>query len=85
MGLLWIVRNSKQPSRRIANAGVYHHSMNRESINGLIRIELPEHAVLYTEISGSQHRFSVRFMTWNSGDPRPVQTTDDIEFALTVC
>ncbi|MBT8422213.1 MAG: cell division protein ZapD [Gammaproteobacteria bacterium] len=85
MGLLWIVRNSKQPSRRIANAGVYHHSMNRESINGLIRIELNEGAKLYPEISGSQHRFSVRFMQWNAGETRPGQTADDIEFELTVC
>lgn len=85
MGLLWIVRNSKQPDHRVANAGVYHHSMSRENINGLIRIELPEGTELYPEISGSQHRFSVRFMQWHAGEPRPVQTADDIGFELTVC
>jgi cell division protein ZapD len=85
MGLLWIIRNSKQPSKRIANSGVYQHSMNRETINGLIRITLPKGTELYPEISGSQHRFSVRFMQWHAGEARPSQSSDDIEFELTIC
>ncbi len=85
MGLLWIVRNSRQPGKRIAQAGVYQHTMSRETINGLIRITLPEGAELYPEISGSQHRFSVRFMQWRSGEVKPTQTTDDVEFELTIC
>jgi len=85
MGLLWIVRNSKQPSKRIASAGVYNHSMSRDNINGLIRIVLPEGTGLYPEISGSQHRVSVRFMHWHGGEARPGQTTDDVEFQFTVC
>ncbi len=85
MGLLWIVRNSRQPGKRIAQAGVYQHTMSRETINGLIRIALPEGAELYPEISGSQHRFSVRFMQWRSGEKKPTQTTDDVEFELTIC
>lgn len=85
MGLLWIIRNSKQPSKRIATAGVYQHSMNRETINGLIRITLPEGTELYPEISGSQHRFSVRFMQWHIGEARPTQSMDDIGFELTIC
>ncbi len=85
LGLLWIVRNSKQPGKRIAQAGVYHHSMQREHINGLIRIGLPEGTGLYPEVSGSQHRVSVRFMQWNAGEKRPTQSTDDVEFDFTVC
>lgn len=85
MGLLWIVRNSKQPSKRIAQTGVYQHSMSRETINGLIRITLPEGAELYPEISGSQHRFSVRFMEWRAGDAKPSQSNEDVEFQLTIC
>ncbi len=85
MGLLWIVRNSRQPGKRIAQSGVYQHSMNGETINGLIRITLPESADLYPEISGSQHRFSVRFMQWHAGEARPTQTTEDVEFELTIC
>jgi cell division protein ZapD len=85
MGLLWIVRNTKQSGKRIASGGVYQHSMNRETINGLIRIALPAGVELYPEISGSQHRFSVRFMRWDSGEEKPAQTGDDVEFELTIC
>lgn len=85
MGLLWIVRNSRQPGKRIAQAGVYKHSMNRETINGLIRITLPEGAELFPQISGSQHRFSVRFMQWHAGEEKPRQSTEDVEFELTIC
>ena len=85
IGLLWIVRNSKQPARMVAPGGVYHHTMSRESINGLVRLELPENTELFPEISGSSHRVSVRFMEWQAGTPRPVQTTGDVEFGFTVC
>jgi len=85
MGLLWIVRNSKQSSKRIAQSGVYQHSMSKETINGLIRITLPEGADLYPEISGSQHRFSVRFMQWQAGQVKPSQSNEDVEFQLSIC
>ena len=85
LGLLWLIRNSKQPSRESARAGVYQHSMKRETINGLIRISLPAGATLFPEVSGGQHRFSVRLMHWHPGDERPVQTDQDVEFDLTVC
>jgi len=85
MGLLWLVRNSRQPVQRKATGGVYQHSMGRETLNGLIRIELPDNADLFPEVSGGQHRFSVRLMHWQTGEPRPAQTALDIEFQLTVC
>lgn len=85
LGLLWIVRNSKQSGKRIAAGGVYQHSMGRETINGLIRITLAEGAELYPQISGSQHRFSVRFMRWDIGEEKPSQTADDVEFELAIC
>lgn len=85
IGLLWLIRNSKQPTVQQATAGVYQHSMGRESINGLIRIELPGNGELFPEISGGQHRFSVRLMHWQEGEARPTQTEDTVEFKLTVC
>ena len=85
VGLLWLVRNSKQPARQVAVKGVYQHSMNRDNSSVLIRLVLPANSVLYPEISGGQHRFTVRLMKWTENDSRPVQTDDDIEFELTVC
>ena len=85
VGLLWLVRNSKQPTRQVAVNGVYQHSMNRDTTSVLIRLGLPARLALYPEISGGQHRFTVRLMKWNADDNRPVQPDDDIEFELTVC
>ena len=85
-GLLWLVRNSRQPKRHMATRGVYQHSMSRENTSAaLIRLALPAASSLYPEISGGQHRFTVRLMKWNPDESRPTQTADDIEFDLTVC
>ena len=85
IALLWLVRNSKQPTRQVAVAGVYQHSMNRDSANALIRLGFPAKSALYPEISGGQHRFTVRLMEWDSSEHRPVQIKHDVEFRLTVC
>jgi len=77
--------NSKQPVKQVAVNGVYQHAMNRDSANALIRLTLPDDSELYPEISGGQHRCTVRLMKWNESDSRPVQTKNDIEFELAVC
>jgi cell division protein ZapD len=83
--LLWLLRNSKQAVKKVAVNGVYQHSMSRDSSNALIRLTLPGEAALYPEISGGQHRFTVRLMTWNENENRPEQVKSDIEFDLAVC
>jgi cell division protein ZapD len=85
IALLWLVRNSKQSTRQVAVNGVYQHSMNRDSANALIRLGFPVGSALYPEISGGQHRFTVRLMEWGSSDNRPMQIKHDVEFHLTVC
>ena len=85
VALLWLVRNSKQPTLQVAVNGVYQHAMNRDSTNALIRLGFPAESELYPEISGGQHRFTVRLMEWDSSEHRPVQIKHDVEFSLTVC
>jgi len=84
-GLLWLVRNSRQAARQIATSGVYQHSMKRDNAMSLVRINLPAGSGLYPQISGGQHRFTVRLMHWDANENRPVQTSRDIEFELAVC
>ena len=48
-------------------------------------ISLPATAGLYPEISGSHHRCSVRFLTWNGLATRPTQTEADVPFVLSCC
>jgi cell division protein ZapD len=83
--LLWLIRNSKQPVLQVAANGVYQHSLERNNASALIRLILPGDSGLYPEISGGQHRFSVRLMHWNSAAKRPEQIKRDIEFELAVC
>ena len=83
--LLWLVRESSPPMPQIAVNGVYHHVLSKDSTAGLLRISLPSGTALYPEISGSHHRFTMRFMQWADTQNRPVQITRDIRFQLMVC
>jgi cell division protein ZapD len=85
LALLWLIRNSKQPVKTVAANGVYQHSMDRNTSSVLIRLLLPGGSGLYPEISGGQHRFTVRLMQWNNTDNRPNQVSKDVEFDLAVC
>ena len=83
--LLWLVRESTPPTPQVAVNGVYHHALSKESPAGLLRVSLPPGSELYPEISGGHHRFTMRFMQWSDMQNRPVQTTRDIRFQLTIC
>jgi cell division protein ZapD len=82
--LLWLLRESGQPIERVAVNGVYQHALG-ETVTGLLRVQLPPGSGLYPEISGSHHRFSVRFMQWPDARARATQTADDVRFRLTIC
>jgi len=82
--LLWLLRESGQPSERVATNGVYQHALG-DAVIGLLRISLPPDSGLYPEISGSHHRFSVRFMQWPDSRQRATQTPEDVPFRLTIC
>jgi cell division protein ZapD len=56
-----------------------------EGTAGLLRITLQPGVNLYPEISGSHHRFTVRFMQWPDASQRPVQINKDVHFRLTIC
>jgi cell division protein ZapD len=51
----------------------------------LLRVSLSAPCDVYPEISGSQHRFTVRFLRWEGIAGRPVQTPDDVNFVLACC
>jgi cell division protein ZapD len=84
-GLLWLLRNGKQPVQQVAVNGVYQHTMLRETVSTLVQISLPAAVGFYPEISGGHHRFTIRMMQWEQGQARPTQTTNNVTFDLTVC
>ncbi len=83
--LLWLMRESTLPTQQVAVNGVYHHVLSKDNSAGLLRIALPPGTAMYPEISGSHHRFTMRFMQWSDAQSRPIQITRDVRFNLTVC
>lgn len=83
--LLWLTREAGRARPEVATGGTFQIAFERENPCQLLRIALPTGTALFPEISGSHHRCSIRFMTWNDLNARPIQTTEDVQFQLTVC
>jgi cell division protein ZapD len=83
--LLWLTRQNGRSRREVAAGGTFNMTFERDNPLQLLRISLPASAGLYPEISGSHHRCSVRFLTWNGLATRPTQAQDDVPFLLTCC
>ena len=83
--LLWLIRESAEPLDKTAINGMYQHRMQKDKSCRLLRVILPKSSQLYPEISGSQHRFTIRFLEWSTISSRAVQTGHDVKFRLSIC
>jgi len=83
--VLWLIRESAEPHDKLAINGMYQHNMQKDANCRLLRVTLPGGSSLFPEISGSQHRFTVRFLEWSTIDARAVQTGHDVQFQLAIC
>lgn len=83
--ILNLVRNSAAPSEETAPAGMFQRTLDSHMPCHLIRVLLPEDAPWYPEISGSKHRFTVRFLDRHDLATRGAQTSDDVRFRLVCC
>jgi cell division protein ZapD len=83
--LLWLTRQNGRARAEIARGGTFTITFERDNPLQLLRITLPAAAGLYPEISGSHHRCSVRFLSWNGLATRPTQTQADVPFTLSCC
>lgn len=83
--LLWLIRESAEPADKMAINGMYQHSMQKDANCRLLRVSLEGNSALFPEISGSQHRFTVRFLEWSTINSRAVQTGHDVPFKLSIC
>ena len=83
--LLWLIRESAEPKDKLAINGMYQHNMQKDAKCRLLRVSLENGSSLFPEISGSQHRFTVRFLEWSSVESRAVQTGHDVPFHLSIC
>jgi cell division protein ZapD len=83
--LLWLTRQNGRSRNEVAKGGSFAITFERDNPLQLLRIALPGAAGIYPEISGSHHRCSVRFLTWNGLTTRPTQSTADVPFTLSCC
>lgn len=83
--VLWLIRECAQPVDKLAINGMYQHNMQKDANCRLLRVNLLDDRPLYPEISGSQHRFTVRFLEWSTIDSRAEQTDADVPFQLSIC
>ncbi len=80
--LLWLTRETSQPTETVATGGLYQHNLPRTEQFNLVRVILPAHRGVYPEISAGQHRFIVRFVRWQGVDSRAAQAAQDVQFLL---
>ena len=83
--LLWLTRESSEGKPRTATGGLYQHSLDRGTTCQLLRVSLPVPTTVYPEISGSQHRFTIRFLCWEGIQQRPAQAIGNVDFHLACC
>jgi cell division protein ZapD len=83
--LLWLTRQNGRNRPEVAPGGSFTITFERENPLQLLRISLPASAGLYPEISGSHHRCSIRFLSWNGLATRPTQAQADVPFMLSCC
>jgi cell division protein ZapD len=83
--LLWLTRQNAKQKSETASGGVFQLQFDRENPCQLVRVTLPADTDLFPEISGSQHRCTIRFLNWVDSSSRPVHVERDVQFLLTCC
>jgi cell division protein ZapD len=83
--LLWLTRQHAKLKSETAAGGIFQLQFDRENPCQLVRVTLPPETDLFPEISGSQHRCTIRFLNWMDATSRPVHVERDVEFLLTCC
>ena len=83
--ILNVLRQSANDTDMVATKGFYQQAMDTNQAVQLLRISVPDGVNYYPEISAGKHRFSLRFLTNTNPASRPEQTTDDINFRLSIC
>jgi cell division protein ZapD len=83
--LLWITRQNAKCKSELALGGIYQLQFERENPCQLVRVTLPPGTELFPEMSGNQHRCTIRFLNWQDATTRPVHVEIDVPFSLTCC
>ena len=83
--LLWLTRQNAKRKSEVAVGGIFQLQFDRENPCQLVRITLPSDTDLFPEMSGNQHRCTIRFLNWLDATARPAHVELDVPFLLTCC
>lgn len=83
--LLWITRQNAKRKSEVATGGIFQLQFDRDNPCQLVRVTLPPNSGLFPEISGNQHRCTIRFLNWLDATSRPAHIEEDVSFRLTCC
>ena len=83
--LLWLTRQNAKRKSQVAAGGIFQLQFDRENPCQLVRVTLAPDLGLFPEISGSQHRCTIRFLNWLDATSRPAHVEMDVPFLLTCC
>lgn len=78
--ILKMLRNSSEFRSGQSDSGSYEQALDSSTAYQLIRLALPASASYYAELSGSKHRFSVRFLR-----PGGEKVDTPVEFKYSTC
>jgi cell division protein ZapD len=81
--LLKMIRNSAEFRSLATDNGSHQKQLESNLPYQMIRVVLPSDSPYYAEISGSKHRFSIRFL--QPGRERPQLAEEPVEFKLACC
>ena len=81
--LLKMIRNSADPVAANSEDGSYQQSLDSSHPAQLLRVALAGDSPYYAEISGSRHRFNIRFL--QSSETRPQLAGEPVSFHITCC
>lgn len=83
--VLWLTRETTEPVERVAANGLYQYNLPKNEQFNMVRVIMPARGGVYPEISGGQHRFTIRFVIWEGVDKRAAQVDHDVRFLLSLC
>ena len=82
---LYMIRNNVLTSQEVAVDGFFQTRLETELDYQIIQIGLAVEHPCYPEISGSKHRFTVRFFEPKDVGDRAEQTEQEVSFSLACC
>lgn len=83
--ILRLIRDSSAPVDEVARGGTFQETLDRNTPCHMVRVILPADTTHFPEISGSKHRFTIRFLELPELGRRPAPTRADVPFRLISC